>query len=116
MTRRQSLLALIGELTDQRACTRFPRSSYTLRRVASQQQLRTVPQLANHYRIMQPRVAGSLVTDLADVNWIGKQFIERAPEEWIPTRSLAIPGDPHLGTLCVNESETAGQRLIEEQN
>jgi hypothetical protein len=33
---------------------------------------------------MQSRVPDALVTDLADVNRIGKQFIERSPEEQVP--------------------------------
>ena len=39
---------------------------------------------------MEPRVADALVTDFADVNGVGKQSIERSPEEQVPARSSAI--------------------------
>jgi hypothetical protein len=44
--------------------------------VLSQQQLSTVPQHPLDDRLMQSWMADALVTNLADVNGIGKQFIE----------------------------------------
>src|SRR5271167_2920514 len=45
---------------------------------------------------MQPRVADAFVANLANVNGVGKQFVERSPEEQIPARSFAILCDPYF--------------------
>src|SRR5437899_10587797 len=45
---------------------------------------------------MQSRVADAPVKNLADVNWIGKQLVERSAEKEIPARSLAILCNSHF--------------------
>ena len=62
----------------------------------TQQQLRTVPQLSLYDRLMQSRVADALVANLADVNRVGKQLIERSSQKQVPARSIAIPCDPYF--------------------
>jgi hypothetical protein len=82
--------------------------------MASQQQLRAVPQLSIHDRLVQPRVAEALVTNLADVNGVGKQLVERSPEEQVPARSFSVPYDPDFGAdaAAIPDSFTTRRRSI----
>ena len=64
--------------------------------MASQEQLRTVSQLSLYDRLMQSRVVDALVTNLANVNGIGKQCVERSPEKRVPTRSFTVPCNSHF--------------------
>src|ERR1700730_11599931 len=45
---------------------------------------------------MQSPLVDALVANLANVNGIGKQFVERSPEKQVPTRSFTVPCNSHL--------------------
>jgi hypothetical protein len=68
--------------------------------MASQHQLRTVPKVSLDDRLMQPRMADALVTNLADVN--GVELIKPDRDFWI---FLVLPRD---GALSRCSSEPPG--------
>jgi hypothetical protein len=43
------------------------------------------------------RPVSDSVPDLADVDRVGKQLVERAARECLPSRAVAVPGEPNLG-------------------
>jgi hypothetical protein len=59
--------------------------------------LNPLPQLTVHNRLVLAGVAFFAVPNLADVDRVGKQLIERAARECLPSRAVAVPGEPNLG-------------------
>src|SRR5271167_2226217 len=98
MTGRETLTAFVEQPARERTGCRFRCSRCTPNRVASQQQLRRVPQLPIQDRLMQPRMADALVTNLANVNGIREQRVERSPKERVSARAFSVPCDSDFGS------------------
>ena len=57
----------------------------------AQPSLDPFPKLAADYRLVLPRMAFLLVTDLAHVDWVGEQVVKRSARKLLAASGLAVP-------------------------
>src|ERR1700685_263866 len=97
MARCQALATLIEYLAGERTGGRSRYSRSPPNRAASQHALCLVPQFSINDRFMQAGMTGTLVPNLAEVNRIRKQLIERTAGECVAARLPAVLWDPCFG-------------------
>src|SRR5208282_2178121 len=71
----ERLTICVEELSRQRTRNRPARSSASARRIPVEPLLHSFPEFSGKNRFVLPGMALLLVADLADVNWVGQQFV-----------------------------------------